>query len=80
MTIIFNNGSNHDYNFIKKELAEDFEGQFTCLTGNAEKYITFSVPKEKEVKRIGKNGNIVTNTISYKLKLIASARFMASSL
>ena len=29
--IVFNNGSNYDYNFIIKELAEKLEGQYTCL-------------------------------------------------
>ena len=29
--IIFHNGCNYDYHSIIKELAEQFEGQFTCL-------------------------------------------------
>ena len=29
--IVFYNGSNYDYHFIKKELAEEFNKQFTCL-------------------------------------------------
>ena len=53
-TIIFHNRFNYDYYFIVKELSEEFRGQFTCLGENTEKYITFSVPIEKEVKRIGK--------------------------
>ena len=28
---IFHNRTNYDYNFIVKELAEEFERQFTCL-------------------------------------------------
>ena len=51
ISIIFHNGSNYDYHFIIKELAEEFEGQFTCLGENTEKYISFSVPIEKEVKK-----------------------------
>ena len=35
-------------------LAEEFEGQFTCLKENTEKHITFSVPTEKEVTRTDK--------------------------
>ena len=35
-------------------LAEKFEGKFTCLGENTKKYITFSVPIEKEVTRMGK--------------------------
>ena len=49
---LFHNGSNYYYYFIIKELAEEFEGQITCLGENTEKYITFSVPIEKEVSRI----------------------------
>ena len=29
--IVFHNGSNYDYHFIIKELAEEFQKQFTCL-------------------------------------------------
>ena len=53
--VLFRNGSNYDYDFIIKELAEEFEKQFFCFGENIEKYITFSVPKEKEVTRIDKN-------------------------
>ena len=54
--IAFHNGSNYDYHFIIKELAKEFKKQFTCLGENTEKYITFTVPIEKEVTRINKNG------------------------
>ena len=57
---MFHNGSNYDYHFIIKELAEEFKKQFTCLGENTEKYITFTVPIEKEVTRIGKNGKEIT--------------------
>ena len=49
ITIIFHNGSNYVCHFIIKELAEKFEGQFTCLGEVTEKYIYFSFPVEKEV-------------------------------
>ena len=39
--IVFHKGSNYDYHFIIKELAKEFEKQFTCLGENTEKYITF---------------------------------------
>ena len=29
--IVFHNGPNYDYHFTIKELAEEFEKQFTCL-------------------------------------------------
>ena len=58
--IAFHNGSNFDYHFIIKELAEEFEKQFACLRENTEKYITFKVSIEKEVTRIDKNGEEIT--------------------
>ena len=63
-----------------KDLAEEFEKQFTCLGENTEKYIIFTVPVEKEFTKIDKNGEEGTKTISYILQFIDSARFMASSL
>ena len=33
----FHNGSNPDYHFIIKELANEFEGQFGCVGKNTEK-------------------------------------------
>ena len=54
--IVFYNGSSYDYNFIIKELAEEFRKQFTCLEENTKKYITFTVPIEliKMVKKLQK--------------------------
>ena len=46
--IVFHNGSNYDYHFMIKELAEQFRKQFTCFGENTEKCITFTVPIEKE--------------------------------
>ena len=71
--VIFHNGSTYDYHFIIKELANEFEGNFECFGENTEKYITFSVP----IKKIIKNKNV---DITYKIKLIDSFRFMATSL
>ena len=63
-----------------KELAEELKKQFTCTGGNTEKYITFTVPIEKEITRTDKNGKEIAKNISYILQFIDSARFMASSL
>ena len=71
--VIFHNGSTYDYHFIIKELACEFDGNFECLGENTEKYITFSVPIKKKIE----NKNI---DITYKIKLIDSFRFMATSL
>ena len=35
--VVFHNGSNYDYHFIIKELANWFEGQFGCLGKNKRK-------------------------------------------
>ena len=78
--MVFHNKLNYDYHFIIKQLAKEFQIEIYCLGENTEKYKTFSAPLTKEVKRIDKNGEKNTKTISYKLQLIDSARFMASSL
>ena len=56
VTIVSHNGSNHNYHFIIKELTEEFKNQFTCLRENTKKHITFTIPIQKEVTRIDKNG------------------------
>ena len=52
---------------------KEFEGNFECLGGNTEKYISFSVP----IKRRIENKDM---EITYKIKFIDSLRFMATSL
>ena len=64
--IVFHNGSNYDYHFIIKVLAEKFEKKFTYLRENTEKSMTCSVPIEKEVTRIDKKGKEITKTIFYR--------------
>ena len=73
--VVFHNGSAYDYDFIIKELATEFEGEFECLGENTEKYITFLVPIKKEIR---KKDKIIK--ISYKIKFIDSFRFMSTSL
>ena len=67
--VAFHNGSTYDYQFIIKKLVKEFKGRLECLGENIEKYITFSVPINKDLD----NGK----TITYKLKLIDSFRFMS---
>ena len=62
----------HDYHFIIKEPAKEYNEQFECLEENTEKYITFSVPIKKQLD----NGKRVT----CKLKFIDSFKFMSTSL
>ena len=71
ITVIFRNGSNYGHHSIIKELREEFEGQFTCLRENAERYVTFPVLITKEVKRIDKNREEITKTVSCKLNSLS---------
>ena len=80
ISVNFQRGSNYDYHFIIKELAKELEEQFEFIGENKEKYKTFSVPVKTEIIKIDKDGNESVKTISYKIKFIDSARFMASSL
>ena len=77
---VFCNDSSYNYHFIIKELANQFEGQFECLGEKKEKQKTFSILIKKEIAKIDENGNESVKNISYKIKFIDSARFMASSL
>ena len=61
IAIVFHNESNYVYHFMIRELVEEFENQFTCLGENSEKYITFSIPIQKEVIRTDKNGENLQN-------------------
>ena len=57
------NGSNCDYHFIIKELTKKKQ-QLTCSEENTEKYITFTVTREKKITRINNNGEELTKNIS----------------
>ena len=48
---VFHNGSTYDNYLIIKELAQEFKGELECLGENTDKYITFSVPIKKEIKK-----------------------------
>ena len=63
-----------------KEIAEEFKKQFTCLGEKIERYKTFTIPIEKEVTKIDKNGEDVTKNIPYIIPFTDSMRLMASSL
>ena len=47
--VVFHNGSKHDYHFLIKELANEFEGPFECIGENNKICKRFSVPIKKEV-------------------------------
>ena len=61
-------------------LTEDVEKPFTCLGENTETCRAFTVPIQKEVTRIDKEGEETTKNISYILQFFDGTRFMASSL
>ena len=71
MLIIIHNAS-YDIHFIINQLEEEFKGELNCIEENMEKYITFSVPINKECND-GKK-------IAYKLRFIDSFTFMLASL
>ena len=60
--IIFHNGSSYDYNFIIKELAEEFKKQFTCLEENTENKNLYSSNRKRSYK-ICKNAEETTKNI-----------------
>ena len=78
ISVVFHNVSNCDHYFVIKELENKFKGKFECLVENTENYKLFSVSIEKEVTKVGKDGNGSVVTISCKIKLIDSARLMAT--
>ena len=78
--IVFHNRSKYDYHFIMKELANELKGKFECWGEITEKYKIFAIWTEKEIKKIDKDHNEYITTVSYKIKFVDSARFMAGSL
>ena len=53
--VVFHNGSNYDYHFIIKELANEFEGQFECYGEKKGKNKTFFRFPSKEITKIDKD-------------------------
>ena len=62
------------------QLAIKFKGELNCIGDNMEKYITFSVPIQKECNNDNNNNNNNNKTITYTLKFIDRFRFMSTSL
>ena len=72
ISAIAHNGSTYGYHLIIKKLGKEFEGMFECLDESTDKYITLSVPINKQLH----NGK----TITYRIRFKDSYRFMSSSL
>ena len=82
---VFYNGSNYDYHFIIKELAEEFKKQFPCLKESTVKILTFTVPIEKKSQKFIKNEKkIQTINLTYynflKVKDLLQAHYQILSL
>ena len=68
--VVFHNGSNYDYNFIIKELANEFNSNLNVLeiTKNNRKQKIFSVRIKKKTIKVDKDNNETVETISSKEK------------
>ena len=73
ISIVFHNGSKYDFHLIIKHLAKHFNGAFSCLGENTEKYITFSICKFQKTSNNEKS-------IAYQMNFIDSFRHMSQSL
>ena len=71
--VVFHNGSSYDFHVIINQLAKDFDGTFSCLGKNTEKYITFSIS-------IFKKACSDKKPIAYQIKFIDSYKHMSQSL
>ena len=60
--VVLQYGSNYDYHFIIKKLAEELRLEY--LGENIEKSITFLEPINKELKQLTKNGMEIYNLFS----------------
>ena len=74
--VVFHNGSAYDNHFIIGQLAKDYNGYFSCIGENTEKYISFSITIIKEHGNKGKK----KKPDAYTLRFIDSYRHMQSSL
>ena len=70
---VFHNRSNYDFYLIVNQLSKDFNGPFSCLGENTEKYITFSTC-------IFKKTDSDEKPIAYQIKFIDSYRHMSKTL
>ena len=57
LPVVFHRGSDYEYCFIIKELANEFEGQLECVGENKENYKSFSATIKNEIIKIDKDVN-----------------------
>ena len=53
--VFFHNGANYDFNLIIPELAKKFKSDMQCIPMNAKKFMSFSVPRKKEIDSSSKD-------------------------
>ena len=78
ISVVFQNGSNYNNHFLIKELANEFEGKLDCIGEKQKKKKNFVHSNRKKVTKIDKAGIESVVTISFKIKFIDSAIFMAT--
>ena len=81
--VFFHNGTNYDFNLIINELAKEFRSEMRCIPLNTNKYMSFSIPINKEIKeQKEENEQKEANkkVITYNLKFVDSAKHMNSAL
>ena len=61
--VVFHRVPNYDYDFIIKELANEFERQFECIGESKENYKKCSVPIEKKIAKIDTDDTEAVETI-----------------
>ena len=76
MPLVLHNGSKYDNHLIIKQLGKDFNGYFSCIGENTEKYISFSITFIKE----NANSNKKKKPDANSLRFSDSFRFMNTSL
>ena len=78
--VFFHNGTNYDFNLIITELAKEFRSEMRCIPLNTNKYMSFSIPIRKEIKKQNELKKTKKKVITYNLKFIDSAKHMNKAL
>ena len=52
--MVLHNNLNYNDHYIIKQLAKEFEGEFSCIGENIEQYKAFTVPVTRALKKLVK--------------------------
>ena len=80
--VFFHDGTSYEFNFIITELAKEFKSEMRCIPLNTDKYMSFSIPIKKDVKKQKEQNELKKpkkKVITYNLKLIESAKNMSKA-